>query len=497
MGIVMNNKENLITINSINQEGIIDHIPAQIYKIGFDPRDGEVLLFKHLKRFDLPKKRYGRLPGIEADILETWRAREQSTGVLLDGRKGSGKTMLGESLSNNLIAQDIPVFLVDKPIPVGALEMVLGLCPGGAGVFFDEYGKNFDMDDQQKYLELFSNSSLKKVLFILTKNQGDPLDDNYLHRPGRILFNINHEHLDMLGVCQMLDDVKCNKDIMDYLVAYIATYSYKNSEGLSGACLTLDIVKDVCALAEQVSTVEQFQRRLMLFNLPQPIQFIMIVTAIIDEDKEDGGRTDLENSKGTDFFKDEYEISFDRESGIVECTLYENGTPKKTGMWKEDFSTLAFDKQQIDSNAMEDPANEMYPIARLRPHLTTPVRAVGFTRTPFFTLRMTNGITIKGVVKAETGPTVDEKATAVWRVGSTLTLQRRTVEMMETTVKTKRLSDEQAHKEEGEDVEDDEVSSPTIVWGEYSGKSVSKALGVMGAFGERLHTTDGGSQNEE
>lgn len=48
--------------------------------------------------FTLPPKMYGDVDTLAARIMTTFDDREAATGVLLDGEKGSGKTMLTRPL---------------------------------------------------------------------------------------------------------------------------------------------------------------------------------------------------------------------------------------------------------------------------------------------------------------------------------------------------------------------------------------------------------------
>ena len=75
-------------------------LPVGTYTVKYHPDEGFYL--EPIDDFDLPPKLYGELQENADRITSTFMSREGSTGVLLAGEKGSGKTLLAKKLSLDL-----------------------------------------------------------------------------------------------------------------------------------------------------------------------------------------------------------------------------------------------------------------------------------------------------------------------------------------------------------------------------------------------------------
>lgn len=65
--------------------------------------------------FILPEKLYGSFPEKGKRFFETFKSRKRSTGVLLAGEKGSGKTLLATDICVRALREDIPVVIINSP----------------------------------------------------------------------------------------------------------------------------------------------------------------------------------------------------------------------------------------------------------------------------------------------------------------------------------------------------------------------------------------------
>jgi hypothetical protein len=70
-----------------------DLLPLGTYTVGFNECSGQFYLEK-IEPFQIEGKLYGDTNSTAARILSTFHDRPKSTGVLLAGEKGSGKTMV-------------------------------------------------------------------------------------------------------------------------------------------------------------------------------------------------------------------------------------------------------------------------------------------------------------------------------------------------------------------------------------------------------------------
>lgn len=119
-------------------------------------------------------------------VSRAWQAG--NLGILLNGIKGSGKSVAGQLLANWCISQGIPVLVVMSPrLP---LTSILGEIEQPLVILFDEFEKVFSEDVHQEHLLTLIDGMVKgphKRLFVFMTNKRD-LDSNLLDRPSRIRY---------------------------------------------------------------------------------------------------------------------------------------------------------------------------------------------------------------------------------------------------------------------------------------------------------------------
>lgn len=169
-------------------------LDAGLYSIGFCMRQG--YFFKRLAgSFNMPPKLYGDTVERRcARILNTFRKRDRSTGVLLNGRKGSGKTLLAKHICN---MSEMPVIIVTQPHCDAEFLELLKNIKQDKIVFFDEFEKVYhDCDSQNFLLTLLDGVYDSRTLFLLTTNSTSEIAPQMKNRTGRIFYAINFDGLD-------------------------------------------------------------------------------------------------------------------------------------------------------------------------------------------------------------------------------------------------------------------------------------------------------------
>lgn len=130
-------------------------------------------------------------------ILNTFADRENSTGVMLTGEKGSGKTLLARMLSITGAAQSgIPTIIINAPHRGDAFNQLIQSIDQPAIIMFDEFEKVYDSDEQEEILTLLDGVFPSKKLFILTCNNSYRVDSHMRNRPGRIFYMLEFEGLE-------------------------------------------------------------------------------------------------------------------------------------------------------------------------------------------------------------------------------------------------------------------------------------------------------------
>ena len=168
---------------------------------------------ERMEDFTIPSKLYGRAPSDCNRILQTFLERKNSTGVLLDGQKGGGKTMLARAVSVKA-AQDynIPTLLITEPFSGDDFSNFIQSITQPAVILFDEFEKVYSSDHQERLLSLLDGVYTTKKLFILTSNYSDKLNENMLNRPGRLYYKMQYKGVDAEFVEDYCNDVLHNQD---------------------------------------------------------------------------------------------------------------------------------------------------------------------------------------------------------------------------------------------------------------------------------------------
>lgn len=207
---------NTINIEPSDALEVLDNLPAATYIVKKNINTDKLYL-QTTSNFELPAKIYGNPGERVARIKNTFNARNRSTGVLLSGDKGSGKTLLAKSVAHSLICDDVPVIVINEPWCGQAFNDLISHINQPAMILFDEFDKVYDEDEQQELLTLLDGTVETKKLFILTTNSGH-VDQHLMNRPGRIYYKFKYDGISEDFVREYIDDVLINKEHVESIV---------------------------------------------------------------------------------------------------------------------------------------------------------------------------------------------------------------------------------------------------------------------------------------
>ena len=177
------------------------------------------LFFKRVENFQPLDKIYGSLNGWAERTLQTFADRDTSTGILLAGEKGSGKSLLGRLISLKAHQDNMPTVMVNNPFDGSALVSLLGALTQPVVVFFDEFDKVYsERETQESILSLLDGTSGTKHLFIITCNDTWRLSNFLLNRPGRIYYYIEFDGIEESFIREYCQDNLNNKSEIDNIV---------------------------------------------------------------------------------------------------------------------------------------------------------------------------------------------------------------------------------------------------------------------------------------
>lgn len=193
-------------------------LPLGTYAVKFNPDRGAFFL-DQIEDFVQTGKLYGDAAQHATRILNTFSTRPGSTGVLLSGEKGSGKTMLARVLSLDAAKQGIPTLVVNAPFCGEGFNTFIQNIEQPCVVIFDEFEKVYDEKEQNHALTLLDGVYQSKKLFVITVNDSFKVNVNMKNRPGRLFYNIEYDGLSLAFIREYCNDMLKNKTHIDRLCA--------------------------------------------------------------------------------------------------------------------------------------------------------------------------------------------------------------------------------------------------------------------------------------
>lgn len=200
---------NVTTIVALNEDAMSEKLAPMVYTLSMD-ENGQYLLVHTKQRFELPKL-YGNIQQRTDRVLHTYDDRVKSTGVMLTGDKGSGKSLLAMNLANTCIDRGMPVILVNTPFRGDGFNAFINKI-GECMVLFDEFGKTYndkeaEVNLQDSLLTFFDGTMSAKRLTVITENKTHMIDEFMKERPGRMYYHFEYDKLDEDTVREVCADV--------------------------------------------------------------------------------------------------------------------------------------------------------------------------------------------------------------------------------------------------------------------------------------------------
>lgn len=182
-----------------------NRLPAGNYIIKQDMFGG--LFLEQIAGFERVGKLYGDTTRNAARIIDTFLSRVgKSTGVMLTGEKGSGKTLLAKTLSIDCAEQDIPTIIINSAWKGDSFNKLIQDIDQPCMVLFDEFEKVYDSDEQESMLTLLDGVYPSQKLFVLTCNDKWRVDKHMRNRPGRIFYMLDFTGLDQEFIREYCED---------------------------------------------------------------------------------------------------------------------------------------------------------------------------------------------------------------------------------------------------------------------------------------------------
>lgn len=278
-----------------------DLVKGKVYDLEYDRMEGLSYL-KENGDLNMPKKVYQ----IEKDIkfidrvLKYFNSEKssQTTGILLSGTKGTGKTVLSKQLA---MKSNLPIIVVSSNYPVSVMSEFFKKCSTEVCIIFDEIEKNknyWRTDDLLGFLDGVQSTCKKMV--IMTCNNFGELNDNLFDRCSRVRYhrkytdNSNVEFIREIAKDKGIRNVDA---VTNFIVDYMMLKSFDNiSSFLDEVLLNEDLALE--EVAENMNITLNKVKNATTNNTTVSAEAISdaMAVAISNDDFEDDDYIDVDTS---------------------------------------------------------------------------------------------------------------------------------------------------------------------------------------------------------
>jgi len=210
-----------------------DPLQVALYVLQFSPKEG-FYLEKSAEDFHVNHKIYGKdEKAFTERVKKTFNATKDNLGVLLNGVKGTGKSVQLKLIANHL---ELPIIII--PQAYEGVADYISKIPYSVTLVFDEFEKMYPANynnnaDILTVMEGVLANQYRRV-FLLTTNS-TYINDNLLERPGRIRYHRTYEDLPLETIEEIVDDLLEYKDLRTATIDFLSTLK----------TITIDIVKKI------------------------------------------------------------------------------------------------------------------------------------------------------------------------------------------------------------------------------------------------------------
>lgn len=218
---------NNYSIREISQQ--LPLLPVGIYKYQLDQYE-QPYLTQIADKFHFPYKIYGvERPFIDR-VKRSWAETTGNFGILLNGVKGTGKTVTAEMICNEM---NLPVIIL--PFHHKSIVSFLNEIQQNVIIFIDEFEKIYD--GYNNSLLSIMDGALKtkhRLMFILTTNELR-VERNLLQRPSRIRYVKTFDDMTLSVIMEVVNDTLLHPELRECTIKMISELPI----------ITMDLVKSI------------------------------------------------------------------------------------------------------------------------------------------------------------------------------------------------------------------------------------------------------------
>lgn len=205
-------------------------LPPAIYNLEQEPSMGLYLRY-YKDKFDFSFNKYPIDDDFINHVLKRYPSMKKNMGILLNGKKGTGKSVIAKTIANEL---NLPVIIIGHLYGNELIDFISKIT-FPCVFFIDEFEKIYRNNDEG-LLSVMDGVYTGNVphVFLLTTNEL-VINNNFLARPGRILYRRTYGNLNKEFIDTFIDDNLVNKNVKDDLIFELSTLK----------SLTIDVVKSI------------------------------------------------------------------------------------------------------------------------------------------------------------------------------------------------------------------------------------------------------------
>lgn len=199
-----------------------DLINGKVYNLKWDRYNG-ISYFEEDGLLSLPAKVYTtKSDDVFIKRVNTYfqKTSKLSTGVMLSGIKGTGKTVMAKVIAKN---SNLPIIVVDEDYPTGRINDFFRKFETPVTIIFDEVDKHWDTEDLLGWLDGVQTNAKKLVLF--TCNNEDKVNDYLKDRCSRVRYI---RHFEANDNARFLREILRDKDIAEDKIKDTYTFIVNN-----------------------------------------------------------------------------------------------------------------------------------------------------------------------------------------------------------------------------------------------------------------------------
>lgn len=204
---------------------VLDGLPLGTYGVAYDANRAAFYLERMPDLSIGSGKVYGPVSDRIGRVFRSFEDRESSTGVLLVGEKGSGKTMTAKMASIEGARRGMPTILISQPHVGDEFNTLLKSLDQPSVIVFDEFEKVYeDRKKQAALLSVFDGVLTRKHLIVVTLNESRGLLDYFFNRPGRFFYRFDFFGLEEEFVREYCLDRLTDKEQVDGVVTLAKSF---------------------------------------------------------------------------------------------------------------------------------------------------------------------------------------------------------------------------------------------------------------------------------